>query len=97
MYTRSMRCFPTFHSMSKISRPSEPATRSAASRTFSSCILFQERYLAWLRQLAADHPTTPTASNQARQLVLVLPFERLPSFLSDRPSTAGTPGIDAPA
>ena len=35
MYTRRNLCFPTFHSTSAISSPSERATRSAASRIFS--------------------------------------------------------------
>src|SRR3984957_11765776 len=35
MITRKKRCFPTFHSTSYISRPSDRATRSAASRIFS--------------------------------------------------------------
>src|SRR6266849_1917876 len=35
MYTRRNRCLPIFHSTSTISRPSERATRSAASRIFS--------------------------------------------------------------
>src|ERR1700730_13980631 len=35
MYTRRKRCLPIFHSTSTTSRPSERATRSAASRTFS--------------------------------------------------------------
>lgn len=33
--TRRKRCFPTFHSTSNISRPTDRATRSAASRIFS--------------------------------------------------------------
>src|SRR5206468_8568127 len=35
MYNRRNRCLPIFHSTSTISRPSERATRSAASRIFS--------------------------------------------------------------
>src|ERR1700739_1859994 len=35
MYTLRKRCLPIFHSTSTTSRPSERATRSAASRTFS--------------------------------------------------------------
>src|SRR5258706_355484 len=35
MYTLRNRCLPIFHSTSTISRPSERATRSAASRIFS--------------------------------------------------------------
>src|SRR6267143_1641103 len=35
MYTRKNLCFPTFHSTSTISSPSERATRSAAARMLS--------------------------------------------------------------
>src|SRR5579871_5429084 len=35
MYTRRKRCLPIFHSTSTTSKPSERATRSAASRIFS--------------------------------------------------------------
>ena len=37
MYTLRKRCLPTFHSTSTTSKPSDRATRSAASRIFSNC------------------------------------------------------------
>ena len=39
----------------------------------------------------------PTVSSQARLRVPALPYERLSALLPARASTAGTPGIDAPA
>jgi len=47
MYIRSSLCFPTFHSTSKISRPSELATRPAASRIFSKSMVLQTLALSF--------------------------------------------------
>src|SRR5271169_3313244 len=61
MYTRRKRCLPIFHSTSTTSKPSERATRSAASRTFSK---FTQR-LHGLRRSKAQYPRRQQKSGLA--------------------------------
>ena len=57
MYTRRKRCLPIFHSTSTTSKPSERATRSAASRTFSK---FTQR----LHGLRRSKSSVPAGGNK---------------------------------
>src|SRR5256885_486724 len=71
MYTRKNLCFPTFHSTSTTSSPSDRATRSAAARIFSKFtrrLLRQGRYQVHSNRqqqksgLAPTHPCDPLQS-----------------------------------
>src|SRR5437667_367664 len=64
MYTRRNRCLPIFHSTSTISRPSERATRSAASRIFSKS---KQRLLD--RSRSAVHSNRPNKKVGLRPLL----------------------------